>query len=75
MNATTKNALIGIGSALVVGAIGWIATSTVSHSSDIATIKAVHEVQYKQIDESLKEMKESQQRLEQKLDRYFRRSP
>lgn len=75
MNAAIKLTVIGAIATLATGGIGWASLTLVSTSSDIATIKAVHEVQYQQINEKLKDMKESQDRLEGKLDRYFRRSP
>lgn len=75
MNALWRNTLVGIGSALTIGGVGWFATAVVANSSEIATMKAVHDIQYKNIDESLREMKDSQQRLENKFDRIIRRVP
>lgn len=77
-----QNALIGIGSMLATGGLGWLSSTVVSNSAAIGTIQAVQEVQvknsderYHRIEKSLDELKNSQLQLNEKMDKVLRRGP
>ena len=71
-----KEVMIGAASMMVSGASGWAVTSTMSNATELATLKAVQEVQtknnderYQRIEEFMKDMRESQSRLERQIGR------
>ena len=66
-----KEAMIGAASVMISGASGWAVTSTMSNSTELATLKAVQEVQtknnderYARIEAMMKEVREGIQRIE-----------
>lgn len=71
-----KELLYGTLSLVLVGGSGWAVTSTISNATEIATLKAKNELKtktdderYSEIKDMLKELRESQSRIERQLKR------